>query len=63
MGKKYCPECNEVVLTKALPEYSQVEFRGILVKRRKIKHLKEDGGCRHEWYTIEVPEETLTTKF
>ena len=25
-------------------------------KRRKIIHLEEDGGCGHEWYTVEVPE-------
>ena len=63
MGKKYCPVCKEVVVAKALPEYSQAEFRGILVKRRRIKHLKEDGGCGHEWYTIEVPEEILIKKY
>ncbi len=60
MGQKYCPECKQVVITKALPNYSQVEYRDILVKRRKICHLEEDGGCGHTWYTIELPEDVLT---
>ena len=59
MGKKYCPECKEVVYSKALANYSQVEFRGIPVKRREIIHKEEDGGCGHKWYTIEVPEDIL----
>jgi hypothetical protein len=50
----------EVVETKALPEYSQVEFQGIGAKRRRIKHLEEDGGCGHEWFTLEMPEDVLT---
>jgi hypothetical protein len=60
MGQKYCPECKEVVITKALSNYSQVEYRGILVKRRKIGHLEEDGGCGCEWFTFEMPEDVLT---
>jgi hypothetical protein len=56
---KYCPVCKEVTITKALGNYSQVDFQGIPVKRRKIVHLEEDGGCRYEWYTIEVPEDVL----
>ncbi len=59
MGRKYCPECREVVETKALGDYSQVEFRGIAAKRRKIKHMVEDGGCGHEWHTLEMPEDAL----
>ncbi len=59
MGKKYCIECREVVTAKAIGSYTQIEFRGILAKRRKIKHLVEDGGCGHEWYTIELPEDVL----
>ena len=51
MGMKYCPNCKEVVVTKALQNYSQVEFKGIQGKRRKIVHLEEDGGCGHRWYT------------
>jgi len=59
MGRKYCPECREVVETKVLGDYSQIEFRGIAAKRRRIKHLEEDGGCAHEWHTIEILEEFL----
>ena len=59
MGQKYCPECKEVVITKALSNYSQVEHRGILVKKRKIGHLEEDGGCGCTWYTVELPEDVL----
>ena len=28
MGMKYCPKCRKVVLTKALQNYSQVDFKG-----------------------------------
>ena len=59
MGRKFCPECKEVVETKALSNYSQIEYRGILVKRRRIAHLEEDGGCGCTWYTIELPEDVL----
>ena len=59
MGEKYCPECKQVVTTKALSDYSQVEYRGILIKRRKIGHLEEDSGCGHRWYTVEMPEDVL----
>ena len=60
MGRKYCPECKEVVETKALPNYSQIEFQGIAAKRRKIMHMEEDGGCGYEWFTLEMPEDVLT---
>ena len=56
---KYCPKCNEVVVTKALGSYSQIDFKGVPVKRRKIAHLEEDGGCGCEWYTVEVVEDVL----
>ena len=59
MGLKYCPNCKKVVVTKALPNYSQIEFRGILVKKREIAHLEEDSGCSHRWHTLEIPEEFL----
>ena len=59
MGRKYCPECREVVETKVLGDYSQIEFRGIAAKRRRIKHLEEDGGCGFEWCTLELPEDVL----
>ena len=60
MGLKYCPMCEEIVITKALPNYSQVEFRGIPVKKREIAHLEEDGGCGNQWFTVEMPEDVLT---
>ena len=59
MGRKYCPKCRKVVLTKALSNYSQVDFKGIRGKRRKIAHLEEDGGCGFCWYTVEVAEDVL----
>ena len=60
MGMKYCPMCKEVVVTKALSNYSQIDFNGVPGKRRKIVHLEEDGGCGHTWYTVEVVEDVLT---
>ena len=59
MGKKYCPNCGKVVETKALSNYSLVDFKRIRGKRRKIAHLEENGGCGHSWYTVEVLEEVL----
>jgi hypothetical protein len=59
MGTKYSPNCKRVVISKAVGNYSQVNFKEILVKRRKIRHLEEDGGCGHEWYTVETPEDVL----
>ena len=59
MGLKFCPNCKKVTVTKALPNYSQIEFRGILVKKREIAHLEEDGGCGESWYTVEVVEDVL----
>jgi ribosomal protein L44E len=59
MGRKYCPECREVTEIKVLGDYSQVELRGIAAKRRRIKHMEEDGGCGCEWFTVEMPEEFL----
>ena len=60
MGKRYCPECKEVVEVKVSGKYSQIKFQGIPVKRRKVIHREEDGGCGHEWYTIEIPEDHFT---
>ena len=59
MGTKYCPICKEVVFTRALPNYSQIEFRGILVKRREILHREEDDGCGRTWFTVEIPEDIV----
>ena len=60
MGTKFYPNCREVVITRALPNYSQIEFRGIMVKRREIIHREEDGGCGNTWYTVEIPEDVLS---
>ena len=62
MGTKYCPVCKEVVIAKVIGKYSQVDFKGIPVKRRKIVHLESDGGCGHEWYTVEIAEDVLEIK-
>jgi len=59
MGMKYCPNCREVVITRALPNYSQIEFRGILAKKREIIHREEDEGCGRTWFTVEIPEDVL----
>ena len=59
MGLKYCPMCKQVVVTKALSNYSQVVFKGVPGKRRKIVHLEEDGGCGHSWYTVELVQDIL----
>jgi hypothetical protein len=59
MGKKYCPNCWKVVETKALSNYSLVDFKRIRGKRCKIAHLEEDGGCGHSWYTVEVVKDAL----
>jgi len=59
MGRKYCPNCNEVVETRALPYYKQIEIGRIPVKKRKIKHRVEEGGCGHAWFTIELPIDLL----
>ena len=56
IGYRYC---QEVIVTKALGSYSQVDFSGVPVKRRKIAHLDEDGGCGCEWFTVEVAEDVL----
>jgi hypothetical protein len=42
-----------------LSNCSQVDFKRIRGKRRKIVHLEEDGGCGHIWYTVEVVEDVL----
>ncbi len=59
MGTKYCPNCKRVVISKAVGNYSQVDFKGIMVKRGKIVHLQEDGGCGPEWYTVEIAEDVV----
>ena len=34
-------------------------FQWVPVKRRKIAHLDEDGGCGCEWFTVEVAEDVI----
>ena len=56
IGYRYC---QEMIVTKALGSYSQVDFSGVPVKMRKIAHLDEYGGCGCEWFTVEVAEDVL----
>ena len=57
MTKKYCPQCNSIVETRIDPTgYKQVPYRNIVMKRRKIAHRRQEGGCGHTWYTFEVSE-------
>jgi hypothetical protein len=62
MGTKYCPNCKQVVVTKALANYTQVDYRGVPGKRREIMHKEEDGGCGHRWHTVEVWEDLFFTE-
>ena len=60
MARRYCPKCRRLVEAKALDTgYSQKKFGNAIAKRRKIVHLIRDGGCGHEWYTLEIPEDIL----
>ena len=45
----------------ALQNYSQIDFKDIQGKSRKIGHLEEDSGCGHSWYTVEVVQNVLAT--
>ncbi len=44
---------------KVLQNCSQIDFKRIRGKRRKIVHLVEDDGCGECWYTVEVLEDAL----
>lgn len=60
MGSRYCPECKEIIDVKVLSiGYSQVAFKTIRAKRRKVIHREEDGGCGHSWWTLEAPENLM----
>jgi len=59
MTIKYCPHCNKIGKTRVLSDYEQVPWRGIMVKRRRVIHLIDDGGCGQTWYTVELPFEML----
>lgn len=57
MTTKYCPECETLGKTKVVPSgYKQIPYQNNVIKRRKIIHKVEDGGCGHTWYTYEVSE-------
>ena len=48
MAKKYCPNCKQLVKTKVVPSgYKQIPYQNSVIKRRKIIHQIEDGGCGH----------------
>jgi hypothetical protein len=60
MTIKYCPACEELGKTKVVPSgYKQVPYQNSVIKRRKLTHRFEDGGCDHTWYTYEIPEDVL----
>jgi len=60
MTKKYCPNCEQTVETKVVPGiFKQMPYQNSFVKRRKIIHRIEDGGCGHTWYTYEVPDDVM----
>ena len=62
MTIKYCPHCNKIGKTRVLSDYEQLPWRGIVVKRRRVIHLIDDGGCGHTWYTVELPFEMLPSE-
>jgi len=60
MTIKYCPNCKILVKTKvALPGYKQIPYQNSVIKRRKVIHRVEDGGCGNTWSTYEVPEDLM----
>ena len=57
MGMKYCPRCRKVVLTKALQNYSQVDFRGFVARDGKSFIWKRMAGVvfagiRLKWWRM-----------
>jgi len=61
MTIKYCPNCKTLENTKVDPSgYKQIKYQdNYVIKRRKIVHRDEDGGCGHTWYTYEIPEDLM----
>jgi len=60
MTIKYCPVCEELGKTKVDPSgYKQIRIDNSIIKRRKITHRIEDGGCGHTWYTYEVSDDLM----
>jgi hypothetical protein len=60
MTIKYCRECEALGKTKVMPAgYKQIKLDNSVLKRRKIIHKIEDGGCGNTWYTFEVPDDVM----
>jgi hypothetical protein len=59
MGMKYCPHCKKVVDARTLPYFTQIPWKGILIKKRRAIHMVEHGGCGLTWYTVEMPAKML----
>jgi hypothetical protein len=57
-GHRYCPNCKKIVETRVLLEgYSQVEFHGILAKRRQVicgTDAQGSNGCGTRWFTLKI---------
>ncbi len=60
MANKYCRYCNIIAETRVIGGYTQIPFRGGFIKRRRVVHRFEDGGCGNVWYTYEIPEHLLS---
>ena len=59
MGMKYCPHCKQLGDARVLPYFTQIRWKGILVKKRRVIHMVENGGCGLTWYTVEMPADML----
>ncbi len=59
MGMKYCPHCKKVGDARVMPYFTQIPWKGILIKKRRAIHMVENGGCGRTWYTVEMPEDML----
>jgi len=60
MSYKFCPHCNSIVETRINPSgYKQMRYQNSVLKRRKIIHRVQDGGCGQNWFTYEVPEDLM----
>ena len=65
-GHRYRPTCKKIVETRVLLEGdSQIEFHGILAKRRQIicgMDAEGTGGCGTRWFTLEIVEDQILGK-
>ena len=59
MGMKYCPHCKKVGDARVMPYFTQIPWKGIMIKKRRVIHMVENGGCGRTWYTVEMPEDML----